>query len=541
MMKSCLSVLLFLGIALSSCGRLNKKEPKPPQQVLRVNIFSEPPTMDPRKGSEVIGSFFHFLLFEGLTRLNPDGSIRLAQAERFDLSQDKKRYTFHLRESLWSDGTLVTAYDFEKSWKDILDPRFPAANAQLFYPIKNANAAKKGLVPLSEVGIRALDERTLFVELDHPTPYFLELISFCVFFPVNHRIDETDPRWAYNTGPLFTSNGYFVLKKWRHHGEIVLEKNPRYWNPKGVHLDEIRVSMVDNETTVLQMFEKGELDIVGQFLSPLPIDALPKLKAAGRLNVYPTSGTTFCAFNTATFPFSNKNLRKAFAYAMDRSEIVSNITQLDEIPALGAIPPILKKNRNRAFFKDHDAKGAKEFLEQGLKELGVKAEELHLTYLYSTSELEHKVAQALQQQWQKTLGIHVHLENSDHKILLDRLTKRNYMMAQTLWYAQYNDQMNLLERYKHKENVKNYAGWENLKFVSLLDLSFLAEDPKERLRILEQAEEIFMDELPIAPIFHKNAIHLLNPSIKHAAFTPIGNLCYEQLALDQDSKERSKR
>lgn len=531
-MRKILFCLVCCTAILASCTSKNKNQEN--HNTLRVSIPNDPATMDPRKGADVVSSALHFLLFDGLTRLNSDGSVGLAQAHSIEISENKTTYTFSLRKTTWSDGTPVTAYDFEKSWKDILDPNFPAANAQLFYPIKNAEEAKKGLVPLKDVGIKALDNQTLVVQLVRPTPYFLELISFCVFFPVNHTVDEQHPDWAFHAGSTFTSNGCFTLKKWKHHGEILLEKNPSYWDEKNIHLSQVHFSLVDNEATVLQMYERGELDVVGHILSPLPIDALPKFLKAGLLQIHPIAGSTICAFNTRAFPFYNVHMRKAFSYAMDRESIVKNITQLNEIPALGAIPPVLKNNRRRDFFPDHDLEQARYHFNKGLEELGIEAKDLNLTYIYTTSEMEHKVAQALQQQWNKAFNIHVKLENMDHKILLNRLTKRSYTFGQAVWYAQYNDQMNIFERYKSGKNVKNYANWENPHFISLLEKSFLTESFEERLKILEQAEEIFMDDLPVAPIFHRNSVTLFKPYVKNVTFTPIGCFCIERLVLDPD-------
>lgn len=532
-MKFLLPFFALLPIFFSSCDThaTNKGG-----QTLRLAIPTDPPTMDPRKGSDVVSSTLHFMLFEGLMRLIQDGSAVPAAAERYELSQDKKRYTFYLREATWSDGSPVTALDFEKSWKNILDPTFPAANAQLFYPIKYAEEAKKGLVPLKQVGVRALDERTLQVDLVRPTPYFLELIAFCVFFPVNHKIDDQNPNWCFQANSMYTSNGPFILKSWKHDSEMVLERNPKYWDKDKTHLQEIHISMIENESTVLQMYEKGELDFIGQYLSPLPIDALPTFHKKGRLKVSPVGGSTICAFNTRAFPFHNLNMRKAFTYAMNRTDIVRNITQLDELPALGAIPPVLKGNRERRFFRDHEIEKARHHFELGLKELGLNKDQLNLHYIYTSNELDLKVAQALQQQWKEAFGITVILEGMTHKILLDKLVKRTFTFCQTVWFAQYSDQMNILERYKSRSNVKNYADWENPKFISLLDKSFTAENPRKRLEILEEAEEVFMEDLPVAPIFHRNTISMYKPYVKNIAFTPLGSCLIEYCFIDPTSK-----
>ncbi|MBS0604682.1 MAG: peptide ABC transporter substrate-binding protein [Verrucomicrobia bacterium] len=533
--KSALHCALVASCALSlAAASCQKKAPPPVSKIQNVhlNLKSEPPTLDPRKGGDVISSHMHFLLFEGLVRLNPDNSITPAQAKSFEISEDGMLYTFTLRDSRWSNGDPVTAYDFEKSWKDILDPSFPSVNAHLLYPIKNAEAAKKGRVPLSEVGIVSRDAKTFVVTLEKPTPYFLDLISFCVFFPVNSRIDKETPDWAYNAGEHFVSNGPFVLKEWKHNNEIVAARNSSYWDTSRVRPDSIHFSMIDNEMTALQMFESGKLDMIGEPLSPLPLDALPSLKKKGVIQKNPVAGTTMITFNVDKAPFNNVKVRKAFAYAIDRSSIVNNITQMDELAACNAVPPVLKNNRNHAFFKDADASYARALLEEGMKELGITKDVFkEFSYYYSTSDINHKVAQAIQQQWQNVLGVQIKLENLDHKILMDKLTKRDYALAQSLWVAQYNDQMNILERFKYKTNAKNYANWENPEYIQLLEDSFYVNGT-QRAEILEKAEGIFLSEMPICPIYHWEMAYMIQPHLNDVGITPIGDVVFENLILN---------
>ncbi len=501
---------------------------------LRLNLSHEPATMDPRKGGDIISSHMHFLLFEGLIKLNENGTLSLAQAESIEVSPDGKVYTFHLRNSKWSNGDPVTAADFEKSWKDILDPMFPSVNAHLLYPIINAEAAKKGEIPLSDVGIKATDAKTLVITLENPTPYFLDLISFCVFFPVNKQIDEADPNWAYEAGEHFVSNGPYRLIRWKHNNEIIVERNPMYWRKERVVADTIHLSMIDNAMTALHMFENGELDIIGNPLSPLPVDALPNLNKQGKLKKKPIAGTTMVSFNTQMVPFSNANVRKAFAMAINREEIVENITQLNEQIATNAIPPILKNNRNREFFKDHDVETARMLFQLGLNELGMCEEDLkEMTYHYTTNDLNIKLAQAIQQQVAKVLGLKIKLEGIENKVFMDKLTKRDYLIAQSLCVAQYSDQMNIFERFKYKHNAKNYSQWENAEFTRLLDQSAL-EIGVDRLATLEKAEEIFLNEMPIAPIYHWEFSYMVQPYLNDVGLSPIGDIYFEDIDLVQD-------
>lgn len=523
------ALILLVGASCQkSSQRISGKLAKNSQQI-RMNLSSEPATMDPRKGGDPISSHMHFLLFEGLTRLNEDGSISLAQAESVDISPDGRQYTFHMRDTKWSNGKPVTAYDFEKSWKDILDPQFPSVNAHLLYPVKNAEAAKKGLVSLNEVGIAAADAKTLIVTLHQPTPYFLDVIAFCVFFPVNKAIDESDPDWAYEGGDKFVCNGPYHLTEWKHHNEIVAHRNPLYWEKEKVLPDSFHFSVIENESTALQMFDNGELDIIGSPLSPLPIDALPSLIKKGMIKKKATAGSSILAFNTLKFPFTNVNIRKAFALAINREEIVKNITQLNELVATNAIPPILKSNRVQHFFKDHDVETARKLLDRGLKELGVFKEDLkEMTYYYAVSDVNGKIAQAIQQQIFKTLGIQIKLESVEFKVLMDKLTKRDYLIGQTMWWAQYNDPMNIFERFKFKENAKNYAHWENPDFIKLLDQSAL-ESGDDRMATLEKAEQVFIDNMPVAPIYHYDLCYLVQPYLNDIALSPIGDIYFQDI------------
>ncbi len=528
------AVAIILVSLMTSCSKGNDVPKKMTE--LRMNINREPPTMDPRKGTELIGSAMHFIMFEGLMRLNPDGTLTPAQAKSVSISDDRKVYTFVLKDTFWTDGTPVTAGDFEWAWKKILSPDFPASNAHLLYPIKNAEKAKKGLLPVSEVAIVAKSDKTLVVELEQPTPYFLDLVSFCVFFPVNRKIDEAHPDWSFEPGPHFISNGPFKLREWKHNNEILFEKNTKYWEADQIYLDKIHVSMVSDENTVLHMYENNELDIIGLGISPIPTDALLKFQKIGFLKTQPSPGTTIICFNVTHPIFSNKNIRKAFAYAINRQEIIDNITQLGEEVATGVIPPVLKNNKNRVFFEDNNVELARELFRKGLKELGISEKDFpEITYSYSSSEANHKLAQAIQHQWSQILGVKINLQMSEHKVLLDKLGNRNFEIAQSLWVAQYKDQMNILERFKQRSNVKNYPGWEHPEFARLLDKSAQDSTEKERMATLEAAEALFVEEMPLAPIYHWKTSYMIQPHLTNTEFLPNGAFNYSRLCYAEES------
>lgn len=535
-------LFLWTAVSLVSLFCACKKVEEPKKQaphVFRMNISREPATLDPRRGSELIGSAMHYILFEGLMRLNCDGSVHPAQAKSVEISDDRKTYTFYLRDTFWSDGSPVTAQDFELSWKKILSPNFPSPNVHLFYPIKNAELAKKGVVNLSDVGIYSINDKTLQVHLENPAPYFLDLVSFCVFYPVNHKIDQQNPNWFFEAGPTFISNGPFTLASWKHNNEIVFERNPLYWEANQIFLDQIHVSMVSDENTALKMYENGELDIIGQSISRIPNEAIEAFQKKGLLHINDSPGTTVVWFNNDRFPFNNKNIRKAFAYAINRKEIVENITQLGEEIATNIIPPILMKNKLSSYFKDNDTTLAAELFQKGLEELKIKTHQFpEIIYAYSMSDTNHRLAQILQNQWSKALGVKIVLRNIDHKILLDDLGNRNYQIAQSYWVAQYNDPLNIFERFKSKKNIKNYPSWENPEYTRLLEKSALDETPDQRLQTFQAAEALFMEEMPLAPIYHWKSTFMLQPHFSNTKYTSGGPFDYTRLSCRADAEQK---
>ncbi len=513
-----LQFILLLFTLSCSKDTISKKTTK----TLHLAACDDPVTLDPRKGGDALSATFQFFLFEGLVALHPDGSITPAQCSSYSVSNDQKTYTFTLGETHWSDGSVVTSYDFANAWKEMLSPTFASPNAHLLYSIKNAEEAKKGFISLDEVGILAKDANTLIIELKEPTPHFLSVISFCVFSPVKAPFIEKKP----------ICNGPFILSKWSHRKEILLEKNPFFRANKETNIESIHVSVVNSDSTILQMYENGELDLIGDPFANIPQNAIQNLPKDQLLNC-PLAATTFISFNIEKKPFSNKNIRRAFNLAINRKEIIETVMEFGESPAFCAIPPSLKKQKNTHLYEDSNTNKAKEFLSMGLKELGMKKTEFEqsIAYTYSHTPITHSIAQILQQQWLTNLEVHINLENADPKTLMAKLSKRTYSFGQTLYRAQYFDPLSILERFQHKANVKNYPGWENAAFTKLL-LQSATESGEKRCNTLLEAEQILLEEAPIAPLFHWSICYLKKPHIKNIQFSPSGGIFFERLCLE---------
>jgi oligopeptide transport system substrate-binding protein len=282
------------------------------------------------------------MLFEGLMHLESNGTLSYAQAQSHQVSSDQKTYIFYLRNTFWSDGSPVTAYDFEKTWKNILTPGFPALDAHALDYIKNAIKAKKGEVSLDQVGIRAKDAQTLIVELEYPAPHFLQITASNILFPINQAQEQLFPDWHLEASDHCVFNGPFKLSEWKHHSHIILEKNPYYRLADRFKFDFIYISMINNGIAALNIHASGLFDIISLHLSPLPFDLYRELVRRNLFHIVKMPGTMVCMFNTRKFPFNNGNIRKAFSYAIDKRFLVDHITLLNEDIALGLLPSFLK-------------------------------------------------------------------------------------------------------------------------------------------------------------------------------------------------------
>ncbi|MCB1117295.1 MAG: peptide ABC transporter substrate-binding protein [Chlamydiia bacterium] len=532
MKKMCVFAISLACLILSGCS---EKETcgNADQKILKICYDHNPTTADPRRGGDMVTNVSSFMLFEGLTATNKEGNLEPSLAESYEVSEDKTEYTFHLRPSKWSDGKPLTAHDFEYSWKTLLSPDFPSPCAFLLYPINNARQAKEGNVSTDEIGVKALDDHTLLVKLEKPCPYFLKLVSFYTFYPVPKHIDTVDPEWAFHPSSETVSNGPFKIKSWQFGIEIDCAKNEHYWNDKAVHLDGINISIISDPNTSLQMFEQGKFDWIGDPVSPIPVDALANSKCVFSNSI---AACTFVPFNVDRFPFNNANIRKAFSYAMNREAITQHITQMDEEPATRFVPSVFAGyDQDELIPVRGDKQKALEFFTLGCQELGINAKDFPtLTLISPVAGHYNKLAQALQQQLRDVLNVNIQISDKDLKLVLDDLVKRNYDFGLVMLVAQYQDPMNIFERFMFKQTPKNYSGFESSDYISLIDASFYAKSDAERNQIFSEAEKLLASEMPYAPLYFYNSHSLMKPNVKGLFMTPISTLHFRDVDFSDE-------
>ena len=508
-------------VSLSSCtGNSHKNASK---KELRTSVDVEPNSLDPRVGGNRKSQNIIQMLYEGLYRTGKGDEYVPAVAENYDISDDYRRVTFHLRDCKWSNGEPITAFDFERSWKEALEPAFSSDHSYAFYILKNGEAAKRGEVSLDEVGVKAVDDKTLFVEFQRPYPHFLEYIACPCYAPVYTK-DSNDKR---------VSNGPFRMVYWKANREIKAVKNEHYWDKESVDLDSITVAIIEDTNTALLMWEQGELDLVGGPLAPFPVEAIPMMKNRGRLQTDMSGGVYWINFNTKAVPFNSAKVRKAFAYAINRQQLVDYLLQGGEEPAMSVLPKRMNL-QDEGYFQDGNVEEARKLFDEGLKEIGMTRKKLGPIELnYCTSVGEKSIAQALQSQWKEVFGIQVNILGTERKAYLSKALNRDFMVRTTTWFSWTTDPSFTLGKVKSL-NHNNMTEWENPIYKELIEKAEQIPDMSEKRKSFHEAEKILMSEMPIAPIYYHTYKMVINDDIKGFKLTKSGLPEYKYITMTSE-------
>ncbi|MCH9612173.1 MAG: Oligopeptide-binding protein OppA [Chlamydiia bacterium] len=518
----------------ASTGPIVVKEVKSRRQELRVNIVSEPQSLDSRKAHALVDINLVKMFMEGLVRPNLSGEVELALAESYTYDTDHLTYTFKLKDAEWSNGDPITANDFVYTWKKALSPQFSTDSVAPLFVMKNAKAIKNGELPASMLGVEAVDQRTLVITLEAPTPYFFNLLSQSCFFPINSGVDKNYPHWAQDADH-YVSSGPFILEEWKHSNELVARKNPFYWDAKKVKLDKILMMMVDTETG-FKMFESGQIDIEGSPFSYVPTDAIAGLKEHNQINVDPILGTYWIRVNTKKEWLNKSDFRKALAFAIDRREIVDHVTLGEQIPTTGIIP-VSMGIQKAPYFCDGDQASAKHLLQNVLdSHHGRGARVPEITLIYGSNERNHRLAQAIQDQWYQALGIEIRLERLENKVFFDRLYRQDYQLACGNWIADFDDPINFLEVFKTETIGTNNTGWESPNYIAAIEESYRVQDEMERKDLLTHCEQIIMEDMPVIPLFQATMIRLQHPRVKDVAFTNCGQIDFKWASINASTE-----
>ncbi|MBM3207562.1 MAG: peptide ABC transporter substrate-binding protein, partial [Chlamydiae bacterium] len=484
------------------------------EQTLRLSFTDLPRTFDPRLGGDQTTCTLLKMLFEGLTRINKNGKPELAIAESVEISKDQKKYLFRLKKCLWSNGDQITAYDFEYAWKKIISPLFSTAFIYFFHPIKNAKIANEGRCSLDDVGIRALNNDTLEVLLENPTPEFLELTAHTLYSPVNHELDKRHPNWGSGEESKFVCNGPFVIKKLIPGLNATFVKNVLYCNKADVKLEQILISK-DNSFIANEMFKNDETDWLGK-----PLRAWEPFFSKNQEESISSTpmGIFWCVFNTSCFPFNNMKLRQALSLAIDRKQLTENL-QYDALPASTPLPLCHTMNHDPKEVSGNKQTAIRLF-EEALEELGLTRKTFPvLNIIYSNSNIRESSSLMLAQEWQKLFNIQFQIVGYEFHSCLNKMLKGDYQLGTLFWQSLIDNPLYTLNAFKDPSHEINFAKWHNSEYVKLLDLAQQELDPLTRIKFLAAAERILIKEKPVLPIFYEKERNVKKHHIKNVYYS----------------------
>jgi oligopeptide transport system substrate-binding protein len=502
--------------------------------VLHCSIGSEPTDLDPHVVTSLAEARVLPSLFEPLVGFDP-ATLRPAPglAERWETSPDGLTYTFHLRETRWSNGDPVTAQDCIDSWRRILTPTLAADYAYLFYIIRGAEAFNKGATSdFGTVGLAAPDARTLVVTLAHPAPYFLQILLNAPWRPIHVRSIAALGD-AYHRGTPWTrpgrivTSGPFILKEWTPHQRIVVEKSPTYWDRDHVALSAIHFYPIDSVDAEERAFRGGQLHVTYS-VSLAKLDTYRQATPpALRIDDY--VDTYFFRFNTRKAPLDDVRLRQALSLAIDRPLIAEKILRAGQTPATSFTPPAMP-GYVPPVRPVHDLAEARRLLAAaGYGEGGKKLPSLEL--LYNNSEILRLVAEAIQEMWRRDLGLEVHLVNQEYKVVFANRRTGNYQILLSDWVADYLDATTFLDLFR-SDSGNNHTGWTAPGYDTLMHRADATADPAARAALLAQAEGLMLDAAPIAPIYFNTHVYLLSPAVKDWRPSPMDHIDYRHVRLE---------
>ncbi len=509
---STLSLLIFFFASSGLAAGI--KEP----DILHRGNSTEPVTLDPHQSEDVSSGNILRDLFEGLVTEDATGKLIPGAAEKRSISDDGLTYSFTLRSCLaWSNGAALSAADFVFSLRRVLDPDTAAPMASLLLPIKNAREVMDGKLPIEKLGVEMPDAHTLVIKLEQPTPWFLQILSHPIAFPVYATSLINDKDKAFSAGKLI-SNGAWALQQWVPYEKLVLNRNSHYTNQKDIFFNQVIYYPIESSNTEFSRYRAGELD----WTDTIPPNKLKWIKQnlPGEAFISPYLGTYYYGFNLTRKPFKNQpDLRRALSLAIDRKIITEKILGNGEHPAERWLPPgTLSSNEVTGNNREQNLKQAKQLYN---KAGYTRDKPLHTTLHYNSSDQNKRIAIAIAAMWKKNLGVKVELINEEWKVFLNRRkSKTETQLYRASWIADYNDASSFLTLFT-SNNPKNDTGYANPDYDNLIKQIGSTMDITKRENLIRQAERQLLDDQVIMPIYHYVSRHLVKPDIKGYKANPL--------------------
>ncbi|MBW5397505.1 peptide ABC transporter substrate-binding protein [Brachyspira pilosicoli] len=514
------------------------KETKKIKDELTVNLGYELQSIDPAINDETYGFIYINHAFEGLLTKDINGKIVGGSSDKWEISEDKLKYTFHIREDAkWSDGKKLTADDFVYSYRRVVDPKTASPIAYLMYYIKNAKDINTGKKPIESLGIIAVDENTLTIELENPTLYFEDILaSGGCYVPVREDIiNKYGDDWTWKP-EAYIGNGAYKMTERKPDELIAFELNTNYWDYKNQVAKKINFVLIADEYISLNAVRTGDVDFS---INAPPIGEIESLIKENLMAVSDIIGVYYLDLNNKDKTLSDKRVRKALSLAIDRNYIVSNIGYGKLIAAESFVPPVVK-----GLEKSFREESSNFIIANNYSNNIIEAKKLLAEAGYPNGEnfpiLEVKVSsgfyttvlEAIQEMWKNNLNIDVAIRTEESKITLPFRQSGKYQMARTSWTGDYNDPLTMLQIMTSESDI-NYSGFSNERYDYLINFATTSTNQKDRMEALKEAEAILFEEMPIIPFIYRTDFLVVNPKLKNYIDDPLGRYRFNYAYIEE--------
>ncbi|MEI0610185.1 peptide ABC transporter substrate-binding protein [Brachyspira pilosicoli] len=522
-------------LLIISCG---SKKTKKIKDELTVNLGYELQSIDPAINDETYGFIYINHAFEGLLTKDINGKIVGGSSDKWEISEDKLKYTFHIREDAkWSDGKKLTADDFVYSYRRVVDPKTASPIAYLMYYIKNAKDINIGKKPIDTLGVTAIDENTLTIELENPTLYFEDILaSGGCYVPVREDIiNKYGDDWTWNP-ESYIGNGAYKMTERKPDELIAFELNTNYWDYKNQVAKKINFVLIADEYISLNAVRTGDVDFS---INAPPIGEIESLIKENLMAVSDIIGVYYLDLNNKDKTLSDKRVRKALSLAIDRNYIVSNIGYGKLIAAESFVPPVVK-----GLEKSFREESSNFIIANNYSNNIIEAKKLLAEAGYPNGEnfpiLEVKVSsgfyttvlEAIQEMWKNNLNIDVVVRTEESKITLPFRQSGKYQMARTSWTGDYNDPLTMLQIMTSESDI-NYSGFSNERYDYLINFATTSTNEKDRMEALKEAEAILFEEMPIIPFIYRTDFLVVNPKLKNYIDDPLGRYRFNYAYIEE--------
>ena len=525
------SILLFVITCISACGDDERRiytqpgreahDKLNPLPMLRRGLPGDPRTLDPQLADDTFSFPILRDLYEGLTAENREGQIVPGAAESWTVDKSGTVYTFFIRSNArWSDGDPITATEFVQGLRRAVDPKTASGSSALLGVIKGASDIIAGRKTITELKVTALDERSVQIELEHPAPFLLQVLSEPIGAPVHLHANADSSASA---DKIKVSNGAYLLVHRIPGTSIELARNPNYWDASNVLIDRVRYIDVESEATEIREYVAGQLDITSNIPAP-DLDRIKKNYGA-EIQTAPILGTLYLALDMSKPPLrENRLVRQALSMTLDRELIAEHVT-VGVTPAYSFVadgitaytPPVYEWSK---WSRERQLDYARTlYARAGYS----KEKPLRLVLYFNSGESIQRIMIAIAANWKQNLGVITNLVSDEFRVfLVGRKDRSRWDVARLGWYADYNDPASFLEIFS-KNNSQNDPDYTSAEFNKLIDAARIEPNSEKRILLLQHSEEVMLNDYPIIPVYFYNARRLVKPYVGGAQITPLNH------------------